>query len=211
MAKDINPKCKQCRRSGEKLFLKGDRCQTVKCAIIKRNYPPGCHGAKSKGRARTTDYGMQLREKQKAKKQYIMLEKQFKLTFEKAKNQPGNTGDNFLKLLESRFDNVVYRLGIASSRVQARQIVGHGHLLINNHKVNIPSYSVKTGDIIKVKSNKNNLKIFKDLAEKLKNKEIPGWLNFDSGEMAAKVLHEPDAGVMKPNFNVQMIIEFYSK
>jgi small subunit ribosomal protein S4 len=139
------------------------------------------------------------------------MEKQFKLTFEKAKNQPGNTGDNFIKLLESRFDNVIYRLGIASSRVQARQMVGHGQMMINNHNVNIPSYLVKTGDIIKVKSSKCKLKIFKDMAEKLKKKEIPGWLNFDANEMAAKVLHQPDISVMKPNFNIQMIIEFYSK
>jgi small subunit ribosomal protein S4 len=209
MAKDLNPKCKKCRRAGEKLFLKGDRCLTQKCAIVKRNFPPGCHGATN--RARLTDYGQQLAEKQKAKRQYNMLEKQFKLTFDKASKHSGNTGENFLKLLESRFDNVVYRLGFASSRSQARQYISHGLFNINGKTVDIPSYSVKQGAEISIKTNKKDLKIFKELPEKLKGKEVPGWLNLDVKKMVAKVLHAPDMASIRPNFNVQVIVEYYSR
>lgn len=209
MGRNLNPNCKQCRRSGEKLFLKGDRCNTPKCAMVKRNYPPGIHGPK--GKSRPTEYGLQLNEKQKAKRQYNLLEKQFKLTFEKAKKEAGNTGDNFLKLLEMRFDNVIYRLGIASSRKEARQLVGHGHFTINDKKVNIPSYQVRTGEVIKIKANKKDAKIFKDLKEKLQKKEVPGWINLDKNEAVAKILHAPDVTVLKPNFNLQMIVEYYSR
>ncbi|RLC38103.1 30S ribosomal protein S4 [Candidatus Falkowbacteria bacterium] len=209
MAKDINPKCKQCRRAGEKLYFKGERCFSPKCAMVKRNYPPGFHGPK--GKKRITDYGQQLSEKQKAKRQYGLLEKQFKLTFEKALRQGGNTGHNFLKLLEMRFDNVVYRLGLARSRSEARQLINHGHFTVNGQKVNIPSYNTRTGDEIKIKSNKKDIKIFKGLPEKLKNAETPGWLNFDSKNLDAKVLHGPGKDSITPNFNMQMIIEYYSR
>ncbi|OGF28496.1 30S ribosomal protein S4 [Candidatus Falkowbacteria bacterium RIFOXYB2_FULL_34_18] len=209
MAKDLSPKCKLCRRAGEKLILKGERCKTTKCAMVKRNYPPGFHGPKN--RKRLSDYGMQLNEKQKAKRQYNMLEKQFKLTFDKAKKSSGNLGENFLQLLETRFDNVVYRLGIASSRPQARQMIGHGLFTINGKKVNIPSYIVKTGDIVEIKNNKKNAKIFSNLAERLKKQEIPGWLNFDFSKLAAKVLMQPEMKSFKPNFNVQIIVEYYSR
>lgn len=209
MGRNLNPQCKQCRRAGEKLFLKGERCNTAKCAIVKRNYAPGIHGPKGKGRP--TEYGMQLNEKQKAKRQYNLLEKQFRLTFEKAKKEAGNTGENFLKLLESRFDNVIYRLGWANSRREARQLVSHGHFTINEKKVNIPSYQVRTGEVIKIKSNKKNAKIFNGLKEKLQKKEIPGWLNLEKGELTAKILHAPDTSTMKPNFNLQMIVEYYSR
>jgi small subunit ribosomal protein S4 len=209
MGRDINPKCKQCRRSGEKLFLKGERCQSVKCGVVKRNYAPGFHGPK--GRSRATDYGLQLKEKQKAKKQYCLMEGQFKLTFEKSKKQHGNTGENFIKLLETRFDNFIYRVGIASSRPQARQFVNHGLFTINGKKVNIPSYQLKTGDTIKIKSNRINSKVFQDLNERLKKKDIPGWINYDATESCAKVLHMPDVTQMKQNFSIQMIIEYYSR
>lgn len=209
MAKELSPKCKLCRRAGEKLLLKGERCKTTKCAMVKRNYPPGFHGPKL--RRRLSDYGMQLNEKQKAKRQYNMLEKQFKLTFEKAKKKQGNLGENFLKLLESRFDNVVYRLGMADSRSQSRQMIGHGLFTINGKKVNIPSYIVKTGDVIEIKSNKKNAKIFVNLTERLKKHEIPGWLNFDISKMSGKVLQDPDMKTFKPNFNVQIIVEYYSR
>ena len=209
MGKNLDPKCKQCRRAGEKLFLKGERCYTAKCAIVKRNYPPGFHGPK--GKKRLTDYGSQLNEKQKARRQYNLLEKQFKLIFEKARAKKGNTGDNFLELLERRFDNVIYRLGWASSRSQARQMINHGLFTINDRKVNIPSYTVKTGDVIKIKSNKKQAKIFNGLSEKLKKHEVPGWLNMDAKELTAKVLHKPDIAALKPNFDVQMIIEYYSR
>ena len=209
MAKDTSPKCKLCRRAGEKLFLKGERCNTAKCAMVKRNYPPGFHGSKKK--YRVSDYGAQLTEKQKAKRQYNLLEKQFKLTFDKAKSQSGNAGDNFLKLLESRFDNTVYRLGFASSRPQARQLINHGLLTINGKKASIPSYQVRTGDVIKIKAIKQKAKIFTNLNDKLKKQEAPGWLNLDKKEISAKVLHSPDVSNLMPNFNVQMIIEYYSR
>ena len=150
MGRDLDPKCKQCRRLGEKLMLKGERCFSSRCAMVKRNYPPGFHGVKG-SKHRHSDYSLQLAEKQKAKKQYHLLEKQFKLTFEKASKQPDNTGENLLRLLEMRLDNAVYRLGFASSRSQARQLVNHGHIQVNNRKVNIPSCQIKVGDIIKIK------------------------------------------------------------
>lgn len=209
MGRNLDPKCKQCRRAGEKLFLKGERCSSVKCAIVKRNYPPGFHGPK--GKKRTSIYGGQLNEKQKAKKQYQLSEKQFRLTYEKARRQTGNAGDNFIKLLETRLDNTIYRLGIADSRAQARQIVSHGLITINDKKVNIPSYSLKTGEIIKIKTSKERVKLFKNLSEKLKNKEIPAWIHFDPKEKSAKILHKPDVSKMTLNFDMQMIIEFYSK
>lgn len=209
MARNLDPKCKQCRRAGEKLFLKGERCKTVKCAIVKRNYPPGFHGPKNK--TRPTDYGLQLNEKQKAKKQYGLLEKQFRLTFERAQKQTGNIGDNFIKLLELRFDNVITRLGLASSHSQAKQLVSHGLLTINGRKVNIPSYTLKIGDVIKIKPNKLNAKIFQNIKEKIKPAEVPGWISYDQNTMEAKILGLPDVSAMKPNFNVQMIVEYYSR
>ncbi len=209
MAKNLDAKCKQCRRAGEKLFLKGERCYTAKCAMVKRNYPPGFHGPK--GRRRQTDYGLQLNEKQKAKRQYILLEQQFKLIFEKARRQSGNAGENFVKLLEMRLDNTIYRLGFAFSRPQARQLVNHGHFTVNGRKVNIPSCQLKKGDTIKIKSNKKQAKIFKNLSEKLKKKEVPGWLHLDTKELTAKVLHQPNMEAINPNFNVQMIVEYYSR
>ena len=209
MAKDLNPKCKRCRRAGEKLFLKGERCQTQKCAVLKRNYAPGTSAGARRGRL--TDYGMQLKEKQMAKRQYNMLEKQFKLTFDKASKQAGNTGENFLQLLESRFDNVVYRLGLAGSRPQARQFINHGLLTINGKKMDIPSYITKTGDVIAINASKKNVKIFKELPEKLKNKDVPGWLNLELKKMTAKVLHAPVIATINPTFNVQVIVEFYSR
>ncbi|MDO8260537.1 MAG: 30S ribosomal protein S4 [Candidatus Magasanikbacteria bacterium] len=202
-------KCKLCRRAGEKLMLKGERCNTAKCAMVKRNYPPGFHGPKNK--RRLTEYGQQLNEKQKAKRQYNMLEKQFKLTFDKAQKQTGNAGDNFLGLLEMRFDNVIYRLGFGASRPQARQLVGHGLFTVNGKSVDIPSYTVSTGDVIAIKKTKATAKIFKNLSESLKKKEVPGWLHLDQKEISAKVLHKPDAKLVNPSFNLQMIIEYYSK
>ncbi|MCK5357535.1 MAG: 30S ribosomal protein S4 [Elusimicrobiales bacterium] len=209
MAKDLDAKCKKCRRAGERLFLKGERCNTSKCAIVKRNYPPGCHGAK--GKKRLTDYGLQLQEKQKARRQYNLLEKQFCLTFKRAKAKTGNTGENFLSLLEMRLDNVIFRLGLASSRGQARQMVSHGLFTVNGRRVTIPSYTTRTGDVIKIKSNKKDAKIFNNLSEILKKKEIPGWLNMDTKALSAKILHKPTMNIIAPTFNIQMIIEYYSR
>ncbi len=209
MAKNLIPQCKQCRRAGQKLFLKGERCYSQKCEIVKRNYPPGIHGVK--GKKRQSEYGMQLQEKQNAKKEYGLLEKQFRLTFEKAKREQGQAGENLLKLLETRLDNAIYRLGIAANRNQARQIIGHGHIVVNDKKVNIPSFQLKSGDVIKIKPASKKSKLFSDLETKLKKTQIPGWLNFDVKESTAKILHRPNMDDIKTNINVQMIVEYYSK
>ena len=209
MAKDLNSKCKKCRRAGEKLFLKGDRCSTTKCAMVKRNYPPGFHGPK--GKRRITGYGMQLNEKQKAKRQYNLLEKQFRLTFNKAQKKSGDAGEIFLQFLEMRMDNAVYRSGLADSRSQARQLVNHGHFTVNGKKVTIPSYLLKTGDLIKVKETKKDSKFHKKMLESLQKKQIPGWINFDKAESTVKILHKPSIDMINPNFKVQQIIEYYSK
>ncbi len=209
MAKNLDPKCKQCRREGEKLFLKGDRCSSPKCAMVKKNYPPGIHGAKR--RSRQSDYSLQLREKQKAKKLYNLLEKQFKITFNKASQQKGDAGENLLKALETRLDNVIYRLNFASSRSQARQLVNHGHFTVNDKKVNIPSYQVKSGDVIKIRLSSQKNKAFNNLGEKLKKAEAPGWLNLNQKELTGKVLHQPGKDDAEMKINTQMIVEFYSK
>jgi small subunit ribosomal protein S4 len=209
MAKNLEPQCKQCRRIGEKLFLKGEKCSTPKCPLVKRPYPPGIHGPK--GKKRQTDYGLQLQEKQKAKKFYGLTEKQFKLTLDNAKKKQGDAGENFLKLLEMRLDNILYRLGFASSHFEARQLVNHGHFLINNKKVNIPSYNTKTGEMISLKSGSRRIKAFASIEEKLKNKNLPSWLNLDLKELSAKILHEPTSDDLKSNINIPMIIEFYSR
>ena len=210
MAKNLKAKCKQCRRLGEKLFLKGDRCSSPKCAIVKRNYPPGAHGGKGKGRK--SNFGLQLEEKQKVRKQYALMEKQFRLTFEKAKKQQGNAGENLFKLLEMRLDNTIYRMGLAASRGQARELVNHGHFTVNDKKVDIPSFQVKAGDVIKIKINSRAKKQFSNLGEILKKVKAPGWLNIDAKELSGKVLHNPGKEEIRNiNFNPQMIVEFYSK
>ncbi|MBN2884842.1 30S ribosomal protein S4 [Patescibacteria group bacterium] len=210
MGRNLDSKCAQCRRVGEKLFLKGERCNTPKCAMVKRNYPPGFHGP-TRGRRKISDYGTQLMEKQKAKKYYNMMEKQFRLTFEKASNKSGDAGKNFLRLLEMRLDNVVFRLGMATSRNQARQLVNHGHFAINGTKTDIPSFIVKPGQEISVRASSKKNPYFKQVAENLKKAELPAWLNLQKGEMTAKVLHEPADTDLPSNLNVQMIIEYYSK
>jgi len=209
MSKYIGPKCKLCRREGDKLMLKGERCSTAKCAIVKRNYPPGLHGPK--GRARQSGYNMQLREKQKAKRIYNLMEKQFALSFARAIKQKGEAGENLMKILETRLDNVIYRLGFAASRAEARTLTNHGHFTVNDKKVNIPSFNVKTGDIIKIKKASRTSKKFASLSEKLKKVEIPGWLNLDIKDLSAKVLHQPSKENFEAKINSQMIVEFYSK
>jgi len=209
MSKYIGPKCKLCRREGDKLMLKGERCSTAKCAIVKRNYPPGLHGPK--GRARQSGYNMQLREKQKAKRIYNLMEKQFALSFARAIKQKGEAGENLMKILETRLDNVIYRLGFAASRAEARTLTNHGHFTVNDKKVNIPSFNVKTGDIIKIKKASRTSKKFASLSEKLKKVEIPGWLNLDIKDLSAKVLGQPAKENFESKINSQMIVEFYSK
>jgi len=206
----MNNKCRLCRRASEKLFLKGDRCATPKCAMVKRNYVPGFHGPKA-SRRRLSDYGSQLAEKQKMKRMYGLREKQFRLIFEKAAKKSGDAGKNFLRALEMRLDNVVYRLGWATSRSAARQLVNHGHFIVNDRKVDIPSFTVKVGQIVKAKKSSLNNRYFKTAAERLKKSERPSWLNLETDGLLSKVLHEPKDGDLPQNVNAQVIIEYYSK
>ncbi|MGE5426165.1 MAG: 30S ribosomal protein S4 [Bacillota bacterium] len=211
MGRNLDSKCTQCRRAGEKLFLKGERCNTSKCGIVKRNFPPGFHGP-SRGRRKLSDYGTQLTEKQKLKKYYQMMEKQFRLTFEKASAKQGDAGKNFIRLLELRLDSAVYHLGFATSRSQARQLINHGHFDVNGVKTDIPSFVVKEGQEISVRSGSRKNAYFKQISESLKKKsELPGWLNLDAANLKGKVLHEPADTELPVNVNVQMIIEYYSK
>jgi len=209
MAKEKKSKCARCRREGEKLFLKGDRCGTAKCAFTRRSYPPGVHGPK--GKVRLTGYGTQLREKQKARRIYNILEKQFKNYFIKASKKKGDTSDFLLQLLEMQLDNVVYRLGFARSRQQARQVVGHGLILVNNKKVNIPSFQVKAGQTISVKPSMLEKPLFQNLPQILKKHETPNWLAMDIGKLEGKVLGTPKKEEVKTQFDPKLIVEFYSR
>lgn len=211
MGRVLDEKCQQCRRAGEKLFLKGARCYTPNCAMVKRNYPPGFHGPKQT-RRKLSGYGEQLNEKQKAKRYYNVMEKQFRLTFKRASKMSGDYGKNFLRLLESRLDNVIFRLGFASSRGQARQLVNHGHFEVDGVKTDIPSFVVKPGQEIRVRDKAKKNSYFKQLnIEEMQRGEIPAWLNLDLKEMKAKILHQPGDDDLPNNINVQMIIEYYSK
>ncbi len=209
MGKLLDPKCKQCRREGTKLFLKGEKCLSVKCPIVKRNYPPGIHGVK--GRRRPTEYGNQLREKQKAKRVYGILERQFRNYYLKAIRQKGDTGETIQQFLEMRLDNIIFRLGLAKSRKQARQMVNHGLFLVNNKKVNIPSYQVRTKDEIAINPGKIESKIFTDLEKKLEDYESPAWISFDIKTKKAKILNKPSGKELEQTFNPRLIVEFYSK
>ena len=209
MARYIGPKCKICRREGEKLFLRGSRCYTDKCAFTRRGYPPGTHGRV--GRRKLTSYATQLREKQKVKAMYGLLEQQFRNTFAKATRKSGNTGENLLVLLERRLDNVVYQLGIASSRTQARQLVRHGHILVNGRKTDVPSYLVKAEQEIKlVDSQKKNPEIGRSLEERDLEK-IVGWLKIDKDTITGKVLRYPNRDDITLPIQESLIVEFYSK
>ncbi|KPK63851.1 30S ribosomal protein S4 [candidate division WOR_3 bacterium SM23_42] len=209
MARYIGAKCKICRREGEKLFLRGSRCYTDKCAFTRRGYPPGTHGRV--GRRKLTSYATQLREKQKVKAIYGVLERQFRKIFAQAARISGNTGENLLVLLERRLDNVVYQLGIASSRTQARQLVRHGHILIDGKKVDIPSYLVKTDQEIRlVDSQKKNPEVTKSLEERDLDK-IVGWLKIDKDNVAGKVLRFPKRDDIALPIQESLVVEFYSK
>jgi len=203
-------KCKICRREGTKLFLKGERCYSAKCSFIKRKYPPGIHGPK--GYQKLSDYGRQLREKQKLKRMYGILERQLKVYYKKAIKLTGNAEENLLRILEQRLDNVIYRAGFASSRSQARQIVNHGHIRVNGRRVNIPSFQVKPNDEITLKPES---KIIKKIKENLgKNKErvkIPEWLALDENKLSIKVLRKPSTDDFIKDLDVKSIIEFYSR
>lgn len=206
MAKLIGPSCRQCRREGCKLFLKGDRCTSKKCAFERRQSLPGQHGA---ARKRVTEYGLQLREKQKVKRAYGILEKQFRKYYEEAERMKGVTGENMLSLIERRLDNVVYRMGIGASRSECRQIVNHGHITVNGKCVNVPSYIVKPGDVIAIKENKKDLQMFKDL----KGMKIimPKWLEFNSEKLEGKILANPSREDIDLNIKEHLIIELYSR
>ncbi len=206
MAKYVDADCRLCRREGCKLFLKGDRCVSPKCAMEKRPVVPGQHGL---GRKKVTDYGLQLREKQKVKRVYGLLEKQFRGYFEKATRMKGVVGENMLSLLERRLDNVIYRMGIGDSRSESRQIVNHGHICVNGKVVNIPSYSVKVGDEISVKESKRDLEKFKQLRDiKL---VTPKWLEFNTKSLSGKIIALPKRDDIDLNIQEHMIIELYSR
>ena len=208
MARYTGPSCRACRREGEKLFLKGARCYTDKCAVTRRQYAPGQHG---QARKKLSEYGIQLREKQKAKKFYGVLESQFRGYFEKASKTKGITGENLLKILETRFDNVVYRLGFARSRSEARQLVRHGHFNINNIKVNIPSYIVKPNDAIEVREKSRGDEIFKQILEVTGSKVVPVWLSADQENLKGTVISAPAREDVDLPVQEHMIVELYSK
>jgi len=208
MARYKDEQCRICRREGQKLFLKGSRCYTDKCSITRRNYAPGEHGQRNK---KLSEYGTQLREKQKTKYFYGIGEKQFRKYFEMAENKKGITGENLLQILESRIDNVIYRAGFGSSRAQARQLVNHGHFEVNGKRVDIPSYLVKAGDIITVKENKKDNKTIKENIESNHSKPIPDWIEKDDEKMQIKVLRLASREDVDIPVEEHLIVELYSK
>ena len=206
MAKYTAADCRLCRREGTKLFLKGERCLSKKCAMEKRPVVPGQHG---QGRKKVTEYGRQLREKQKVKRAYGILEKQMRAYYAEAERLSGVTGETMLSLIERRLDNVVYRMGIGASRAEARQIVNHGHICVNGKKVNIPSYQVKAGDIISIKENKRNIEMFKVLKEV--KVVLPKWLEFDATKLEGKILDLPRRDDIDLTIEEHLIVEHYSR
>lgn len=208
MARYTGPSCKLCRREGKKLYLKGERCTSGKCALDRRSTAPGQHGAAKK---KVSEYGIQLREKQTTRRYYGVLEKQFKNIYEEAARKEGMTGENLLILLERRLDNTVYRMGLAESHKEARQLVLHAHFTLNGKKVNIPSILVKPGDVISVKESSRSSEKFKALAEALEAKTAPKWLDVNKSELSAKVVSLPAREDIDFEFNEQLIVELYSK
>jgi len=212
MARYTDAVCKLCRREGTKLFLKGDRCFSTKCPLEKKNYPPGQHGPTRRFRRKVSDYSRQLREKQKVRRIYGVYERQFRRYFRQAVKAKGMTGTALLQLLERRLDNVVFRMGFASSRAQARQLVTHGHIMVNGHKVDIASYSVRPGDVITVSARSRKDRYFKTLAEDFGKKQSPPkWLSVNSDEMTAAVVALPEREDIDITINEQLIVEFYSR
>ena len=208
MARYLDATCRLCRREGMQLYLKGDRCYTDKCAIERRHYPPGQHGHR---RAKLSDYGMQLREKQKVRRIYGVMEKQFRGYFEKAERQKGITGTNLLVFLERRLDNIVYRLGFANSRSQARQLVRHNYVLVNRAKVNLPSYLVKKGDAIQVTEKGRNLPLIRDALEAAARRGCPPWLELEKEEARGRVIMFPSREDITMPIQEHLIVELYSK
>lgn len=208
MARYTGPQCRLCRRETEKLFLKGDRCYTEKCAVERRQYPPGQHGQR---RSKLSDYGIQLREKQKVRNTYGVLEKQFRKYFHIAETKKGVTGEVLLQLLETRLDNVVYRMGFAPNRCSARQLVKHGHFFINGKEVNIPSCHVQVGDMVEVKEASREIDIVKDSISKAEQRGIPSWVEIDFPNFKGKVLQIPAREDIQTIAQEQLIVELYSK
>jgi small subunit ribosomal protein S4 len=210
MARYTDPSCKLCRREKQKLFLKGSKCFSEKCPVEKRNFPPGQHGMGR--RSKISEYGIQLREKQKIRRTYGMLETQFRNTFEKAQMMRGITGDNLVKLLERRFDNVVYRLNIAPSRKAARQLILHGHVQVNGKSVNIPSYLLNPGDVIQLKEASRKLEVVHESLKKTRGDTgVPSWLSLNKADLSGTFLAVPERADIPLNANEQLIVELYSK
>jgi len=209
MAKYTGAVCRLCRREGQKLFLKGDRCYTNKCAIDRRSYAPGMHG-QNRGK-KPSEFGLQLREKQKARRVYGVLERQFRGYFDKATRQKGMTGENLLRLLERRLDNVVYRLGFAASRAEARQMVTHGHITVNGKRVNIPSYLVNVGEVISIKESSRDIPRIKEMAEIIKDRTVPAWLSLDVNTLSGTVIKLPAREEIQVPIEEQLIVEKYSR
>ncbi|NWF76142.1 MAG: 30S ribosomal protein S4 [Nitrospirae bacterium] len=208
MARYIGSLCRICRREGDKLFLKGDRCYTEKCAIERRKYPPGQHG---QGYRKLSDYGVQLREKQKVRRMYGILERQFRRYFSEAERKKGITGDKLLQIIESRLDSIVYRMGFASNRRKARQLIGHGHILVNGKRVNLPSYTIKGGDIIEVKESSKDIPEITDSISKSEHRGMPAWVEVDIANLRGKVLQIPSREDIQLPVQEQLIVELYSK
>jgi small subunit ribosomal protein S4 len=209
MARYTGAVCKLCRREGEKLFLKGSRCATVKCSFEKKSYAPGQHGVSQ--RVKLSEYGIQLREKQKVRRIYGILEKQFRGYFSKADRMKGITGENLLQILESRIDNTVYRLGLAQSRRQARQLVRHRHFIVNGRRVDIPSFQLKPGDIITVAESSKRLPVFHDSMRKVRDEEMYPWLSLDKAKMEGTFLNLPNRADIPVQVQENLIVELYSK
>lgn len=208
MARYIGSECRICRRENIKLFLKGERCFTDKCAVERRNYPPGQHG---QARTKISDYGLQLREKQKLRKMYGILERQFRGYFSMAERQKGVTGENLLKLLERRLDNIVYRLGFASSRGQARQLVTHGHFRVNGRSVNIPSYLIKVGDVVEIREKSREIPQIIESVTRIEGKGLSPWLEFDREKLRGRLIHIPTKEEIALPIQEQLVVELYSK
>lgn len=208
MARYREAVCRMCRREGVKLYLKGDRCYSEKCAFTRKGYAPGMHG---QSRQKVSEFGLQLREKQKARRFYGVLERQFKRYFEEADRRKGVTGENLLQILESRLDNIIYRMGFARSRAEARQLVRHGHFAVNGRKVDIPSYRLRPGDIISLRENRKNRPLFRELAEWGAAQGNPEWLEIDRENFSGRVLRLPSREEVDVPIAEHLIVEFYSR
>ena len=209
MARNLDPKCRQCRREGEKLFLKGEKCFTEKCAVERRNYPPGQHGQKKN--TRLSDYGVQLREKQKLRRSYGVLEHQFREVYKEADRKRGVTGENLLQLLESRLDNVAYRMGFGASRAESRQIVRHNSILVNGKRVNIPSYMVKPGDVLQVREKSHEQLRIKAALDAAEKRGFPEWVEVNAKEMKGTFKAMPIRSELPATINEHLVVELYSK